>query len=83
MGKQEFSIPALANRITSEADAYRLLEELRWTDGTPDACPICNATGKFYFLAPADGTDSRKTRTGAVTQRRLWKCGTCRKSSPS
>jgi transposase-like protein len=79
MGKQEFSIPALANRITSEADAYRLLEELRWADGSPDVCPMCGAAGKFYFLAPADGTDSRKTRTGATTQRRLWKCATCRK----
>jgi len=79
MGKQEFSVPALANRIATEADAYRLLESLRWTDGTPDSCPLCGADGKFYFLAPADGTDARKTRTGKDTQRRLWKCATCRK----
>jgi transposase-like protein len=78
MSKQEFSIPSLASRLATEADAYKMLEELRWTDGTPDACPLCNATGKFYFLTPKDGT-SRKTRTGAVSQRRVWKCAACRK----
>lgn len=77
--KQEFSIPALAARIQTEADAYKLLEELRWIDGTPNACPHCGAAEKFYFLAPADGGDTRKTRTGADTARRLWKCATCRK----
>jgi transposase-like protein len=79
VGKQEFSIPALATRLRTEADAYRMLEDLRWSDGTPDTCPHCNAAEKFYFLAPADGTDSRKTRTGKDTERRLWKCATCRK----
>jgi transposase-like protein len=79
MGKQEFSIPTLASRLATEADAYKMLEELRWADGTPDVCPMCGAIGKFYFLAPADGTDARKTRTGKDTQRRLWKCATCRK----
>jgi hypothetical protein len=77
--KQEFSIPALAARIATEADAYKLLEELRWPDGTPDSCPQCGAAEKFYFLAPKDGGDTRKTRTGADTARRLWKCATCRK----
>ena len=56
-----------------------MLEELRWSDGTPDACPLCNAAGRFYFLAPKDGTDSRRTRTGTSSQRRVWKCATCRK----
>lgn len=80
MGKQEFSIPALANKITTEAEAYLLLESLRWTDGTPDACPLCGATGvKFYFLAPKDGSTGRKTRTGSNSQRRVWKCSACRK----
>ena len=35
--------------------------------------------GKFYFLTPKDGTEGRKTRTGSNTQRRVWKCGDCRK----
>jgi transposase-like protein len=79
MGKQEFSIPALANRITTEADAYKLLEELRWDGGKPDACPLCGSMKGFYFLAPRDGTEGRKTRTGSNSQRRVWKCADCRK----
>lgn len=78
MGKQEFSIASLANRIPDEASAYKLLEDLRW-GGDPTTCPQCGESGKFYFLAPRDGSTGRKTRTGANTQRRVWKCGTCRK----
>ena len=79
MGKQEFSIPALANQITTEADAYKLLESLRWETGKPDACPLCGSMKGFYFLAPKDGTTGRKTRTGSNSQRRVWKCAECRK----
>lgn len=76
--KQEFSIPSLAARIATEADAYKLLEELVWPGGNPPACPHCGAVEKFYFLTPKDGT-ARKTRTGSQSQRRVWKCATCRK----
>lgn len=76
--KQEFSIPSLALRIPTEADAYKLMEELVW-GGEPPACPHCGAAERLYFLAPKDGTEGRRTRTGAVSQRRVWKCGTCRK----
>lgn len=68
----------LAERLQTEADAYLMLEELRW-GGSPDACPKCGGMGRCYFLAPEDGTTGRKTRTGANTQRRVWKCGHCRK----
>lgn len=78
MAKQEFSDASLANKIVDESDAYKLLEDLRW-GGAPTACAHCNATGKFYFLKPQDGTTGRKTRTGANSQRRVWKCATCRK----
>jgi transposase-like protein len=77
--KQEFSIPSLAARLVTEADAYKLMEELVWPDGQPPACPHCGATERLYYLTPKDGTEGRKTRTGAVSQRRVWKCGTCRK----
>lgn len=77
MTKQEFSIPKLANSVKSEADAYLLLEELRW-GGKPDACPKCGEIGRCYYLEPKNGTD-RKTRTGSVSERRVWKCGGCRK----
>lgn len=76
MSKQEISIPTLATKITSEADAYELLERLRW-NGEP-VCPHCGVIGKAYYLNPANGV-SRKTRTGSVSQRRVWKCAACRK----
>lgn len=72
-------MPSLALRIPTEADAYKLMEELVWPGGEPPACPHCSAAEKFYYLAPKDGTDGRKTRTGAVSQRRVWKCSACRK----
>ena len=75
--KQEFSLPKLARELRTEADAYLLLEELRW-GGEPEACPQCGTVGRCYFLKPANGTD-RATRTGSRSQRRVWKCGACRK----
>jgi transposase-like protein len=38
---------------------------------------MCGAAGRVYFLQPADGR-GRRTRTGARTARRIWKCGACR-----
>ncbi len=72
----DFSIPALADKIRTEADAYEFLEELRW-NGQP-VCPHCGSVRKPYFLTPKDGA-SRKTRTGAKSERRVWKCADCRK----
>ncbi len=77
MSKQEFSIATLSQRVTSEAEAYLLLEELRW-GGKPEACPHCGEVGRCYYLTPTNGV-SRTTRTGAISQRRVWKCGGCRK----
>lgn len=72
----ELSIPALAEKIPTEADAYRFLEDLRW-NGKP-ICPHCGSVRKPYFLNPANGK-SRATRTGKESQRRVWKCADCRK----
>jgi transposase-like protein len=72
----ELSIPALAEKIPTEADAYRLLEDLRW-DGRP-ICPHCGSVRQHYFLKPSNGT-ARRTRTGSMSQRRVWKCADCRK----
>ena len=66
----------LANQITTEADAYLLLERLRW-DGHP-VCPHCGVIDGHYYLKPTNGI-ARATRTGAVSQRRVWKCHGCRK----
>jgi transposase-like protein len=73
----KLSIPQLALRTTTEAEAYKFLEDLRWPDGEP-TCPHCGSKRKHYFLKPRNG-DSRKTRTGTATQRRVWKCADCRK----
>lgn len=66
----------LASKVPDEAAAYRMLETLRWRDRP--VCPHCAVIGGHYFLTPKNGV-SRKTRTGAETQRRLWKCRDCRK----
>lgn len=75
MAQQEFSIANLANRIPDEASAYKLLEDLRWGDH-----PVCAHCGseRVFFLTPKNGV-SRKTTRGTGSQRRVWKCGACRK----
>jgi transposase-like protein len=76
MAKQEMSIPKLAASIATEADAYLKLEELRW-NGHP-VCPHCGVVDDAWYIRPLNGA-SRKTRTGTMSQRRVWKCGACRK----
>ncbi len=65
----------LVERIPDEASAYAFFEEMRW-NGIPE-CPHCDS-GEVSFMHPENGT-SRKTRTGATTQRRVWQCRSCRK----
>ncbi len=77
MAKQEFSVVKIAERLRTEADAYLMLEELRW-GGQPPACPKCGEVGSTYYIRPMDGTESRKTRTGTRSQRRVWRCRGCR-----
>ena len=71
----KLTVPELAKRVQSEADAYAFLEQLRWPDGP--RCPHCG-NEKAYFLTPKDGK-ARATRTGSTSQRRVWKCAKCRK----
>jgi transposase-like protein len=66
----------LADELRTEGDAYLYLERLRW--GDRPVCPHCGSVRKHYFLKPANGK-ARKTRTGAPTERRVWKCADCRK----
>ena len=72
------NLMSLAKTIKTEADAYSYMESLRWPNGP--ICPHCGSMERHYFLMPktAEG-QARKTRTGALTQRRVWKCKTCRK----
>jgi hypothetical protein len=56
------SMIQLADKLRTEGDAYRLLEQMRW--GDRPICPHCGSVSEHYFLNPANGR-SRKTRTGA------------------
>jgi transposase-like protein len=75
---EKLSIPTLANKIQTEGDAYVFMERMRWGDDNAGLrCPHCGIE-KAYFLNPANGVN-RKTRTGSASQRRVWKCASCRK----
>lgn len=69
--RMSMNVLQLADKLRTEADAYRYLEDLRW--GDQPVCPHCGSVDKHYFLTPANGK-SRKTRTGAASERRVWKC---------
>lgn len=73
---KRISIVHLIERIPDEAAAYHYLEELRWPD--KPVCPHCGSINDHYFLKPKDEV-GRRTRTGNVSQRRVWKCKDCRK----
>lgn len=70
------TVTKIADRIPTEADAYRYVEFLRWDNDEP-TCPHCDNVGAT-FIQPTNGA-SRKTRTGAKTERRVWRCRSCRK----
>lgn len=76
MAERPVNVLTIAEQIPTEADAYLYLERLRWNGTT--VCPHCGNVGRCYYIRPLDGT-SRKTRTGSQSQRRVWKCGECRK----
>src|SRR5438067_4343062 len=74
---ERISVHGLASKITTEADAYRFMESLRWGDPVAPNCPHCGSE-KAWFLNPEKG-EARRTRTGSMSQRRVWKCGDCKK----
>jgi transposase-like protein len=71
----ELNVLNIMDRVGTEADAYELLEELRW--GDDPLCAHCGASGPYY-IRPMNG-ESRRTRTGSMSERRVWKCRECRK----
>ena len=81
MNSSKTTVMTLAKEIKSEADAYAYMERMRWPDGP--VCPHCASRERHYFLTPktkdADNVAARKTTRGTMTQRRVWKCKTCRK----
>lgn len=73
---EQISVMALADKVQTEGDAYAFMERLRW--GDRPVCPNCHADTRISFLNPENGK-SRKTRTGANSERRVWFCGHCRR----
>ncbi len=69
------TVTELAKDLPDEDSAYRYLEKLRWPD--QPVCPHCGSVNNHYFLKPQG--EGRKTRTGTVSTRRVWKCKDCRK----
>ena len=69
------TITELAKQLPDEESAYKHLEKMRW-NGKP-VCPHCGSVNEHYFLTPQG--DGRKTRTGTISTRRVWKCKDCRK----
>ncbi len=76
VGMERISIIDLVEQIPTEAAAYEFMERLRWPD--KPVCPHCGSVNDHRFLAPENGM-SRRTRTGATSQRRVWKCRDCKK----
>jgi transposase-like protein len=72
---ERVTIASLSREITTEADAYAWLESLRWGDNP--TCAHCGGSD-VYLLVPKNGI-SRRTRTGSVSERRVWQCRPCRK----
>jgi transposase-like protein len=71
----KLTIRTVTDRCRTESDAWEFLEELRW-HGRP-VCPHCGVIDGHYFLNARNG--GRKTRTGKVSERRVWKCHACRR----
>lgn len=73
---EDLTLATLPKYLVDEASAWELLERLRWPDGDV-VCPHCGvASHAHYFIKSRSG--ERKTRTGAVSYRRLWRCRDCR-----
>lgn len=77
MGVVGYTVLEIADRVRDEADAYLFVEELRWGKGNEPVCPHCEHHGATY-IEPTNGK-SRATRTGSMSQRRVWRCRSCRR----
>lgn len=70
IAKTTLTFSALAKAYSSEAEAWKFLESVRWPDGV--VCPHCGTIGTAKFMEPRNG--NRKTKTGKETFRRVWQC---------
>lgn len=75
--EEALNLATLPKYLSDETAAWELLERLRWPEGQV-VCPHCGIIDPtHYFIASRSG--ERKTRTGATTYRRLWRCRDCKK----
>jgi transposase-like protein len=72
--KNELNFSMIAKQYSDESEAYKFLEGIRWEKGI--VCPHCKNIGA-EFIEPENG--NRKTHTGKVTFRRIWRCEACKK----
>ena len=69
---EQLKLATLPKYLIDEAEAWLLLERLRWQDDTP-VCPHCGTKdSKHYYLKARSG--HRTTKAGNVSYRRIWKC---------
>src|SRR5438270_2679350 len=76
---EELNLAKLPKYLSDEAEAWALLERLRWTDDEP-VCPHCGTKDAAHYFVKAK-SGFRETRMGNISYRRLWKCRNkaCRK----
>ena len=72
----KLNLKEIRKQVTCEADAYAVLEKLRWPEGP--VCPHCD-NKKAYYLNPANGNSRATGPKRTMSQRRVWKCAACRK----
>lgn len=72
--KNALNFSKIAKQYSDESEAYKFLESIRWENGV--ICPHCRNKGADYIEAE---NGNRKTRTGEVTYRRIWRCQSCNK----
>lgn len=70
---EQITILKLSEQVRTEGDAYLFMEKMRW--GNRPVCPHCGSEHVNY-IKPVNGV-SRTTRTGSVSERRVWKCQAC------
>jgi transposase-like protein len=75
-GFVKLNLNEINRQVESEADAYALMEKLRWPEGP--VCPHCGNT-KAYFLNPKNGNSRATGPKRTMSQRRVWKCASCQK----
>jgi transposase-like protein len=72
----KLNLSEIRKQVSCEADAYYVLEQLRWPEGP--ICPHCD-NKKAYYLNPKNGNSRATGPKRTMSQRRVWKCAACRK----